>query len=58
MLRSHFDGSRDLHSGQGRITQIFPPERIGSILLEAIRNLAVAVLRGEKDISTQIPRGG
>lgn len=58
MLGSHLDGSRDLHSGQGRITQIFPSERIGGILLEAIRDLTVAVLRRKKDISAQIPRGG
>lgn len=58
MLGSHLDGSRDLHSGQGRITQIFPSERIGGILLEAIRDLTVAVLRREKDISAQISRGG
>lgn len=58
MLGSRFDGSTDLHGGQGRITQIFPPERIGSILLEAIGDLTIAVLCRKRRFSNKIPKVG
>jgi hypothetical protein len=47
----HLQGRQDVPDGQRRVAQILPSECIGGILLEAIGDLTVAVLRREKGTS-------